>query len=75
MQHVTIGDATTHLPTLIAAAVRGEVVLITTPDHHTVRLVPVRHTLRPRRPGSAKGLIHMADDFDAPLADFQDYMP
>lgn len=24
--------------------------------------------------GSAKGLIKMADDFDAPLADFQEYM-
>ena len=24
--------------------------------------------------GSAKGLIKMADDFDAPVADFQEYM-
>ena len=28
-----------------------------------------------RQPGSAKGLIVMADDFDAPLADFAEYQP
>jgi hypothetical protein len=27
----------------------------------------------PRQPGSAKGLIWIAKDFDAPLADFEDY--
>lgn len=27
-----------------------------------------------RKPGSAKGKIHMAPDFDAPLEDFKDYM-
>jgi Protein of unknown function (DUF2281) len=31
-------------------------------------------SFEPRRPGSAKGMIHMADDFDAPLEDFQEYM-
>ena len=29
---------------------------------------------RQRMPGSAKGLIKMADDFDEPLEDFRDYM-
>jgi len=29
---------------------------------------------RQRVPGSAKGLIKMADDFDEPLEDFRDYM-
>ena len=28
-----------------------------------------------RQPGCAKGLIVMADDFDAPLADFAEYQP
>ena len=27
-----------------------------------------------RRPGSAKGLIHIRDDFDEPLEDFREYM-
>lgn len=30
-------------------------------------------TRLPRQPGSAKGLIWMANDFEAPLADFKDY--
>ncbi|GAB4201201.1 MAG: hypothetical protein OHK0022_22960 [Roseiflexaceae bacterium] len=30
-------------------------------------------TKQPRRPGSAKGMIHMSDDFDAPLDDFREY--
>lgn len=28
----------------------------------------------PRKPGSAKGLIHISDDFDAPLEEFREYM-
>jgi antitoxin (DNA-binding transcriptional repressor) of toxin-antitoxin stability system len=74
MHRVNVDEATTQLPDLIDAAVRGEVVLITTDDQHTVRLVPVKQPKQPRRPGSAKGMIHMADDFDAPLDDFREYM-
>jgi len=56
------------------AAIRGEEVLIVNNDRQAVQLVPV--VLSQRRPqfGSAQGLIVMADDFDAPLADFDEYM-
>ena len=27
-----------------------------------------------RRPGTAKGLVHISDDFDEPLEDFREYM-
>ena len=74
MHQVNVDEATRQLPDLIDAAVCGEVVLITTDDQQTVRLVPVKHTKQPRRAGSAKGLIDMADDFDAPLDDFREYM-
>lgn len=74
MHQVNVVEATEQLPNLIDAAVRGEVVLITTDDRQTVRLVPVKHAKQPRRPGRAKGIIHMANDFDAPLEDFQEYM-
>ncbi len=40
-----------------------------------VQLVPVEPPKRQPQFGSAKGLIVMADDFDAPLADFDDYVP
>ncbi|NCC32645.1 MAG: DUF2281 domain-containing protein [Chloroflexia bacterium] len=35
---------------------------------------PVKQAKQPRRPGSAKGMIHLANDFDAPLEDFREYM-
>lgn len=31
-------------------------------------------TVAPREPGSAKGTVWMAPDFDAPLEDFKEYM-
>lgn len=74
MYHVKLDEATTRLPDLLAAAMQGEDVLISD-DQHTVRLVPVTHTLKRRQFGSAKGLIRIADDFDAPLDDFRPYMP
>jgi len=74
MHQVKLDEATTQLSSLIDAAVRGEVVLITTDDQQIVQLVPVKHAKHRRRFGSAKGLIHMADDFDAPLDDFGEYM-
>lgn len=74
MQQVNIEDAKTQLPDLIDAAVNGEEVVIAKDEQHVVRLVPVgREKPRPQF-GSAKGLITMSDDFDAPLEDFEEYM-
>jgi antitoxin (DNA-binding transcriptional repressor) of toxin-antitoxin stability system len=79
MIRTTLDEATLHLKELIDAAVRGEEVVITAPDatgERTVKLIA--ETLEqpePRRPrfGSAKGLIHMREDFDDPLPDFDEY--
>jgi antitoxin (DNA-binding transcriptional repressor) of toxin-antitoxin stability system len=75
MHQVKLDEAKTRLLDLIEAAIRGEDVFILKDDQQTVQLVPVE--LPERRPhfGSAKGLIVIADDFDAPLADFNEYMP
>lgn len=48
-------------------------------DSHVHLAVPVAGFLEgedvsARQPGSAKGLIQMADDFDEPLEDFREYM-
>ncbi len=40
-----------------------------------VQVVPVEPPKRRPQFGSARGLVVMADDFDAPLADFNEYMP
>jgi antitoxin (DNA-binding transcriptional repressor) of toxin-antitoxin stability system len=50
-------------------------VLITRDDEQAVQLVPVARAKRRRKAGSAQGLIVMSDDFDAPLADFEEYIP
>lgn len=70
MHTVTIDEASTHLADLIAAALRGEPVDITTNQDVRIRLMPVTVPPRRRKAGSARGKITMAPDFDAPLADF-----
>jgi antitoxin (DNA-binding transcriptional repressor) of toxin-antitoxin stability system len=58
---------------LIEEAISGETVFVVRDDQQAVQLVSV--VLPKRRPqfGSAKGLIVLADDFDAPLEDFNEY--
>jgi antitoxin (DNA-binding transcriptional repressor) of toxin-antitoxin stability system len=60
---------------LIDAALRGEPVFIQRDDQALIQLLPLKQVLHPRKAGSAKGMIEMADDFDAPLDDFAKYMP
>ncbi|MFH1859673.1 MAG: type II toxin-antitoxin system prevent-host-death family antitoxin [bacterium] len=73
MYQISANEAKTHLSNLIDAAIRGEEVLIK--NHQwIVRLVPVEESKWCPRFGSARGLIEMANDFDAPLVDFEEYM-
>lgn len=73
MQNVTLDEAQQRLPALLDSAASGEDVVISRGDGASFRLVPVP-ALAPRRGGSMKGKIHMADDFDDPLEDFEPYM-
>jgi len=74
MLEVTLDQAQVRLSDLIMAAIRGETVWITTDSQQAVRLVPAQRAARRRRFGSAKGLITIAEDFNAPLSDFAEYM-
>ena len=76
MVQVSVEEAKLSLPDLIAKAINGETIFITQDGQQPVQLVPVpiQDIKRPRQPGSAKGLIWMSDDFDAPLEDFKEYM-
>ena len=69
---VNFDEAKARLRDLIDAAMRGDTVFIAKEDQPLVQLVPVT---RPRRRqfGSAKDLVTIASDFDAPLADFGGY--
>lgn len=75
MYQVSLNEAKTRLLDLIEAALKGENVFIFREDRQMVQLVPVEQPKRQPQFGSAKGLIVMANDFDAPLADFDAYMP
>ncbi len=74
MVQVTAEEAKAKLLDLIAAAIEGEPVFITQDGQQVIQLTPVQHNKGKLKAGSAKGLIHMADDFDAPLEDFKEYM-
>ena len=73
MQQVSLSEAQKRLLTLIDAAIQGETVLIVRDDEHTVQLVPVSSGKPVRKAGSAKGLVSIAADFEAPLPDFDEY--
>jgi len=72
---VTLTDASARLPELVEAARRGEEVVLTQDDRPVARLLPVEVQQPVVRPGHAKGsVLYIADDFDAPLEEFREYM-
>ena len=72
---VNIHEAKTQLSKLIQAAVNGKQVIIARDNKPVVRLEVLPEARSHRKIGNAKGLIlSMADDFDEPLNDFEDYM-
>ena len=73
MQKVTLHEAADHLPELIKAAMQGDDVFIVKDEEEIVQLVPVTDSGRHPKFGSARGLITIAEDFDAPLDDFAEY--
>jgi prevent-host-death family protein len=73
MGTVTLDKAKANFLALIEDAIRGKEVLITKDGRPLVKLVSVSQP-KPRPVfGSARGMISLSDDFDAPLEDFQDY--
>lgn len=84
MIQVTMPDAQARLPELLAVAERGEEVEIRTEAGSIFRLTvqapaPSHGVSDPAWPGypaagSCKGMIWMADDFDAPLEELRKYM-
>ena len=69
--HYNVAEAKAHFSTLVRMALQGEEVVIARDNMPLVKLVPVG--VPSRAPGTARGRIRIADDFDAPLADFSEY--
>jgi prevent-host-death family protein len=68
-----VADAKARFSELIQKAMVGEEVIIAKDNKPVVKLVPLATPGKARKPGSAKGQIWMAPDFDATPADFEDY--
>jgi antitoxin (DNA-binding transcriptional repressor) of toxin-antitoxin stability system len=67
-------DAVPGLSEIVHEAIRAGEVLLTRGGEPVARIIPVLpprgHARAPRRPGSARGMFKMADDFDDMPAEF-----
>jgi antitoxin (DNA-binding transcriptional repressor) of toxin-antitoxin stability system len=64
---------TVQLPDLIDSVINGEEVIFTQNNLPIAKLVAVRQEKLSPQFGSAKGLFVMAEDFNEPLEDFDEY--
>jgi len=74
MDRYSLQDAKIYLQQLISDAQHGKAVLIVDDNEQAVQLIPVAEARKPRRAGSARGLVKMAADFDDPRADFDEHV-
>jgi prevent-host-death family protein len=69
-----VAEAKARFSELVRKAVSGEEVIIAKDNKPLVKLVPFEEPQRPRQPGSAKGRVRVAADFDETPQDFKDYV-
>jgi len=74
MTTVAIEQAQRDLSRLIDDVTLGEHVVITKDEVPVAELVPVARPVPKPTFGSARGMVRMSDDFEAPIDDFRDYM-
>lgn len=72
-EYYNIAKAKARFSDLVREALLGEEVIIAKDNKPVLKLVRLEPR-GPRMPGSAKGKVHMAPDFDETPADFQDYL-
>lgn len=73
MAQLSLAEAKTHFLEIIRKALLGEEIVIADEHRPLVKIVPLS-VPGERKPGSGAGqLLYMADDFDAPLDDFEGY--
>lgn len=72
---ITVTEASQQLQNLIEVVMSGKEIIITKDEKPVMKLTSV--TTDKKRPplfGSAKDIITISDDFEAPLEDFNNYM-
>jgi prevent-host-death family protein len=70
---VNVAEAKARFSELVRRALAGGDVVIAKDNRPILRLVPLEPHA-PRKPGSARGTIRMAPDFDATPKDFRGYL-
>jgi prevent-host-death family protein len=71
---VDLSDAPQRLRELVDEAARAGEIVLTRGGEAVAKIVPLRTARVPRRRGSARGMIHIADDLDATPEDFREYL-
>jgi len=74
MSQFNVAEAKSRFSDLLRKALRGEEVVIARDSKPLVRLVPVDRPSLTREPGSARGRVWMAPDFDETPDDFKEYV-
>lgn len=67
MRRVELDNVQGQISDLIETALQGEEIVITQADQPILKLVRIEPSVTHRQRGSAKGMVHMAEDFDASL--------
>jgi antitoxin (DNA-binding transcriptional repressor) of toxin-antitoxin stability system len=69
MYRVHLEDTSEELAHLVGRVLAGEDVIVMQEDEPVARLVSIQQSREKAAFGSAKGIVTIADDFDAPLVD------
>ena len=69
-----VAEAKAQFSGLVRRALAGEEIIIAKDHKPLVKLVPLISPDTARLPGSAKGRVRLAPDFDATPPDFKDYV-
>lgn len=70
---VNMHEAKSRLSRLVAEVQAGEEVFIAKSGKPVAQLTRISKSVKPRRLGTAKGKVHMAQDFDAPVPGFEEF--
>jgi len=73
MAQYNIADAKARFSEIVQKALSGEEVIIARDNKPLLQIVPLTAPSRRRKPGSAKGQVSIAPDFDETPEDFRDY--
>ena len=69
-----VAEAKAQFSSLVRRAAAGEDIVIAKDNKPLVKLVSLSLARQTRKPGSAKGKIRLAADFDHTPSDFKDYV-